>query len=260
MRTVAELKLGEHVCCLYESEDEHRRVLSAFLTQGLCQRGRFVYVTDGHPPETILKYLTGAGQDPEPDLASGQLRFLRKEDAYLRLGLFDPDKMIRMLGDETARAVADGYAGLWVTGEMTWALSGAPGSARLIEYEARLNRFFPGSRCVGVCQYDRGRFPASTLLNVLRTHPLAVVGTELFSNFYYVPVDELMSLRYAEAALDNWLRHLTHLHPPEEPNGASHHDAGDDDELAEREAEILSLKREDNTLLRSQGRAPKFYI
>jgi hypothetical protein len=51
--------------------------------------------------------------------------------------------MIALLESETEQALADGYAALRVTGEMGWALRGLPGSERLIEYEAKLNRFFP---------------------------------------------------------------------------------------------------------------------
>jgi DNA-binding response OmpR family regulator/signal transduction histidine kinase len=76
---------------------------------------------------------------------------------------------------------------------MTWALRGLPGSERLIEYEAKLNEFFPSSSCLAICQYDRQAFGADLLLNVLRTHPIAVVGTEVYDNFYYMPPAELLS-------------------------------------------------------------------
>ena len=95
-------------------------------------------------------------------------------------GAFDPDGMISMLARETELALQEGYAALRVTGEMTWALRGLPGSERLMEYEAKLNGFFPGSRALAICQYDRRRFSPEVLLDVLTTHPFAVIGTRIY--------------------------------------------------------------------------------
>jgi len=50
--------------------------------------------------------------------------------------------MISLLITETEKAVAQGYPALRMTGEMTWVLRGLPGSERLLEYEAKLNRDF----------------------------------------------------------------------------------------------------------------------
>jgi len=65
----------------------------------------------------------------------------------MQQGLFDPDGMIVLLRVETERALAEGYPALRVTGEMSWAPRGLPCSERLIEYEAKLNEFFPGGNC-----------------------------------------------------------------------------------------------------------------
>jgi len=50
--------------------------------------------------------------------------------------------MIALLRSQTERALAEGYAALRVTGEMSWASRDLPGSERLIDYEAKL--FCPG--------------------------------------------------------------------------------------------------------------------
>ncbi|MFQ6079806.1 MAG: MEDS domain-containing protein, partial [Thermodesulfobacteriota bacterium] len=141
-------------------------------------------------------------------LASGQLVILTRDDAYMREGVFDPDGMIALLRGETERALAEGYPALRVTGEMTWALRGLPGSERLIEYEARLNEFFPGSKCLAICQYDRRRFDPAVLLDVLRTHPIAVVGTEVYDNFYYIPPAELLGSDLPVVELRRQLQNL----------------------------------------------------
>ena len=207
-RTIADLEPGDHLCCIYETDAEHRQVVTPFLRQGLERGEKVMYVVDARTAETILGYLRDDGLDVAPYLARGQLAILTRDETYMRNGVFDPQGMIALLRSETAQALAEGYPALRLTGEMTWALRGLPGSEQLIEYEARLNDFFPGSRCLAICQYDRRRFDPAVLLDVLRTHPIAVIGTEVYDNLYYVPAVELLNANPAAAELRHWVRNL----------------------------------------------------
>jgi len=177
---------------------------------------KVVYIVDARTAETVLGYLRDAGVEVEPYLSSGQLAILSVDEAYVASGEFDSDGMIGMLTDETEKALAEGYGALRVTGEMSWALRGLPGSERLMEHEAKLNRFFPGSKCLAICQYDRRMFEPSVLLNVLSTHPFAVLGTELFDNFYYVPPDEFLAGEPQRATLDHWVSSMRERKEAEE--------------------------------------------
>jgi signal transduction histidine kinase len=91
---------------------------------------------------------------------------------------------------------------------MSWILRGFPGCERMVEFEARLNTFFPGSQSLAICQYDRRKFDPSVLLDVLATHPLAVIGSEVYENFYYMPPREFFGTNPIAAKLDSWLNHL----------------------------------------------------
>ena len=182
-RTIRDVKPGDHIAWLYETEERHRAVLTPFLRQGLEGSEKVLYIVDSHTIETILGYLRDAGLNVEPYLASGQLTILTCDKTYIREGIFDPERMIAFLLAETERALAEGYTALRSSGEMTWALRGLPGSQRLIEYEARLNGFVPGSKCLLICQYNRWRFGSKVLLDALRTHPRSVVGNVLYDDF-----------------------------------------------------------------------------
>ena len=215
-RIIEHSQPGDHLCCIYETEEEHRAVLTPFLRQGLERGEKVLYIVDAHTAETILGYLRDEGVDVEACLESGQFAILTRDDAYMQEGIFDPQRMIALLRAETERALAEGYPALRVTGEMTWTLRGLPGSERLIEYEARLNEFFPGSQCLAICQYDRRRFDAPLLLDVLRTHPIAVFGTEVYDNFYYIPPAEFLSGDRAAVELQRWEQSLAQRRRAEE--------------------------------------------
>ena len=215
-RAIADLGPGDHLCCIYETEEEHRSVVTPFLRQGLEQGEKVIYIADTRTAATILGYLRDDGLDVEPHLARGQLAVLTRDEAYTREGVFDPEGMIALLRDETGQALAEGYPALRVTGEMTWALRGLPGSERLIEYEARLNEFFPGSPCLAICQYDRRRFDPAVLLEVLHTHPIAIIGSQVYDNFHYIPPVELLSDDPAAAELRYWVHNLAERKRAEE--------------------------------------------
>jgi len=208
LRMIRDLKPADHLCCLYETEEEHRALLAPYLRQGLELGEKVLYIVDAHTAETVLKYLRDDGVKVEPYLAMKQLSILTASDAYMRDGIFDPDRMIDLLRSETERALAEGYSALRVTGEMTWALRGLPGSERLIEYEAKLNRFFPDSKCLALCQYDQRRFQPDVLLDVLATHPIAVVGTKIYDNPYYIPPTDFLGPGRPAATLSHWLHNL----------------------------------------------------
>jgi signal transduction histidine kinase len=46
------------------------------------------------------------------------------------------------------------------------------------------------------------------LLDVLETHPLAVIGTEVYDNFYYMPPQDFFGANPIAAKLEGWLTHL----------------------------------------------------
>ncbi|MGC8874456.1 MAG: MEDS domain-containing protein [Chloroflexia bacterium] len=207
-KTIASLEPGDHLCCLYETEEEHRAVVTPFLRQGLERREKALCIVDAHTVETILDYLRDDGVAVEPYLASGQLALPTVDGTYIQQGRFDPERMIGFLEAETQRALGEGYAALRVTGEMTGVLRGRPGCDRLIEYEARLNTFFSSHRCLAICQYDRRRFEPALLLDVLVTHPFVVVGTTVHRNLYYIPPAEFLGADRAAAELRHRLRNL----------------------------------------------------
>ena len=103
-----------------------------------------------------------------------------------------------------------------VTGEMSWASRVLPGSQRLIEYEMKLNGFLPGSKCIAICQYDRRRFAPALLLDVLRAHPVVIIGTSIYDNFYYIPPSELLCRDTPDVDLRHWVKNLAERKRAEE--------------------------------------------
>lgn len=177
---------GDHVCTLYSNRDEQLAAAVDYLRGGLERGERCLYVCCEHTPDEFRDGLRGAGMDVDGEEARGALLLLTKHDGHLKGGTFDPDKMITMLHGAVKDALDAGFAGLCAAGDMSWLLDEADGSERIAEYEARLNAFYPSSRALGLCQYNRNRLPAATLDHGLATHRhVRVDGNILLDNPFY---------------------------------------------------------------------------
>ena len=207
-RATTDVARGDHLCCIYETDAERKAAVVPYLRLGLERGEKILYIVDARTAQAVLRDLRDDGVDVEACLARGQLAILTRDDTYVRDGAFDPTAMLETLRETTEQAVAEGYPALRITGEMTWALRGLPGSDRLIEYESRLNDFFPGSRALALCQYDRRRFDPGVLLDVLRTHPHVAFGTEIVENPYYLPPAEFSGVDRPARDLGAWMRNL----------------------------------------------------
>jgi len=182
---LAKLKQGDHICSIYETTAELLAVAIPFIIEGLVRRERCVYITDDRTIEEIVQALATVGVDVAQERQRGALRLLTNHDAYLRAGEFDPQTMIDFIRHAEAEALAAGFSGLRLMGEMTWALGPEPGGDRLIEFEALLNQLPTNSKTVILCQYNRSRFDAPCIHDVFRTHPLAILGDQVCPNPYY---------------------------------------------------------------------------
>ena len=205
---IADVEHGTHLCCLYGSEEEHRALLTPFLRGGLERGEKVLYIRDSNATDTVLGYMLSDGLATEPCLLRGQMEFLDSRDAFLRDGVFDPGRMVDLLRAAIGDALEDGYPGIRVTCEMTWALAREAGSGRLAEFEANLNQLFPVRRAVVLCQYDTRRFPPETLLDSLETHPMIARGNDLCDNFYHIPPETCSGPERLERSLDRKLRNL----------------------------------------------------
>ena len=86
-----------HVCAFFNSKDEEYRVLLPFIKEGFDHGQKaFHIVKDGHRPEH-RRLLAEAGIDVADAERKGQLEVRRWEDAYLREGHFDQNRMLALI-------------------------------------------------------------------------------------------------------------------------------------------------------------------
>jgi KaiC/GvpD/RAD55 family RecA-like ATPase len=99
-----DIQVGDHLCCLYKTEEEHHAVILPYIRQGLEKREKVIYIVDTHTANTVLAYLRDDGIDVDFYLEEGQLDLLTANESYVQDGIFNPDKMIDLLQAETDKA------------------------------------------------------------------------------------------------------------------------------------------------------------
>ncbi|MCX5654156.1 MAG: MEDS domain-containing protein [Planctomycetota bacterium] len=192
LRLLTDVIPGEHLCCLYETAEEHRTLTADFLRHGLERGEKAVCLGDARAVEAVLGHMRQIGVDVDRCCKRGQLETVVREDGEAQAAKFEPREAIASLGSQTDRAVAQGYPALRVASDMTWACQKPPSLEKVIEYESRLNDFFTGSRCLAICQYDLGRAVPEVLLKIIYAHPIISIGDKVYDNFYYMPPGELL--------------------------------------------------------------------
>ncbi|MDB5384903.1 MAG: hypothetical protein JWM11_549 [Planctomycetaceae bacterium] len=194
---LSKLKYGDHICSIYENADEQLDAAVQFIKEGINQKARCLYIADEHTIKEVAETLSAAGVNVDQELLRGALRLQTSQDTYLRTGNFVPQVMTDFVHEAEVEALAAGFSGLRLVGEMTWALQADSICDRLIEYEALFNHLLKSSKSVVLCQYNKSRFDSPCIHDVIRTHPLVILDDQVFLNPYYESPEILLMQDHA---------------------------------------------------------------
>jgi hypothetical protein len=100
--------------------------------------------------------------------------------------------MLALVEEVPQSGAAAGSPGIRLLAHMEWALLDKPGVDDLLEYETRLNDVFPKYDHPGICTYDLSKFSASGAMDIMRTHPVVIIGGVLQENPFFVPPDQFL--------------------------------------------------------------------
>jgi hypothetical protein len=187
-------KLAEqrHICAFFNNLDEQHRVLRSFFKDGIDRGEKAFHLVDAGLREEHVKRLVEAGINVQRAMDTGQLEVRLWQDTYLGGHGFDRDAMLALVEAQLQSSAVAGYPLTRFMGHMEWALLDKPGVGDLLEYEARLNYVIPKYDDVVICAYDLSKFGASVLMDVMRTHPVVIVGGLLQENPFFVPPDQFL--------------------------------------------------------------------
>ena len=172
--------LPRHQCLVYSgSPNLHLRPVSLVMCDKLKRRHRCIYLNSAPMVAGMGSYLAAAGVDVDQEVRESNL-ILSSERPHLANDRFDVDGMLESLRSELERALREGYAGLWATGDMTWEMGPDQDVAKLAEYERRLDEFLrTHPQMGGICQYHANTLQKEVVDQAMRVHPAFFINETL---------------------------------------------------------------------------------
>ena len=169
-----QLRVGDHICGFYRKPSERDDILIPFLVEGLKAGDKCTCVVDSCTPEDVLAGMS-EHLEVDPYVSVCQLEVLDSYGTYLADGGFLPERMLKFW--EAKARQTPGLVG------------------DLMGYESELNRIMSNFPQVNLCLYDLTRCSGDLLMDVLKTHPKALLGGMVIDNPYYLDPDEFLASR-----------------------------------------------------------------
>ena len=181
-----------HVCAFFNNEEEEYRVLLPFIKDGFECGHKAVHVVNPHQRSEHLQRLVAAGIDPAAAERSGQFELKTSTEAYLRDGRFDQDRMLEAF-EQLASGNAKGEFPLSrIVCRMDWVVDSGNYVDDVVEFESRVNDVWTRHDDAVICTYHLGKFGGDTVVDIMRTHPMVIIGGILQRNPFFLPPGEFL--------------------------------------------------------------------
>ena len=179
------LSPGDHICSIYETDEQLAATVARFLADGLARGERCWYVPSAGEVALVRAALERRGVDVNAESQRSALHLLDSQDTYTVHGGFDAEQTMRVFSEAIEQALSDGFNGFRAAADMSWALAMDNGTELLIAYEALLRTLFSTSPATGLCLYHRRRMPLQVVKGALLTHPIVEVSGGFSRNALY---------------------------------------------------------------------------
>jgi len=181
-----------HVCAFFNSDDEEYRVLLPFIKDGFQSGDKAVHVINPERHGGHLRRLNDGGIDTTVAQRSGQLELRMNDETYLRDGQFDPDRMLKAFEELASGNSTKDYPRSRIVCQMEWAAGDATHIEKVVEFESRINDLWRRHEDAVICTYDLTRFGGDTVIEIMRTHPMVIIGGILHQNPFFVPPEDFL--------------------------------------------------------------------
>jgi hypothetical protein len=189
----SQLDQTRHVCAFFNNDDEEYRVLLPFIKDGLHCGHKAIHVVNPDQRRDHLERLAAAGIDAAAAQESGQLDLRINSEVYLPDGCFDADRMIAAFEQVASGNSGAGYPLSRICCRMDWTVKDQSHVDDVIEFEARVNDVWRRHEDAVICTYHLGQFRGDEVIDIMRTHPMVIIGGILQQNPFFVPPDEFLS-------------------------------------------------------------------
>jgi hypothetical protein len=177
---------ARHVCAFFNSDEEAYGVLLPLIKEGFARGEKAVHVINPGCCPCHLNRLAAAGIDVTAARESGQLEIRINTETYLQNGCFEQDRMLNLFNELVSSKGERASPLSRIICQMDWASNDELLIADVIEFEARVNDIWARHDDIVICVYDLNRCSGATVMDIVRTHPMVIIGGTLHTNPFYV--------------------------------------------------------------------------
>jgi hypothetical protein len=177
---VTELTDEDHACLTFGEPEELADLTAAFIRDGLAGGLKVIWLSD--TSAGAVAELARRGIDPGSALARGHLAANACDGLLLTGQAFRARDAVGWLAGQLEASRREGFPGLRVAVDMSWALRPVTGVEELPAFEEGIAAVLAGSTGAVLCQYDREKFDPVTLASVAGFHTRSVAAATYYTD------------------------------------------------------------------------------
>ncbi len=186
---------GSHICQLYSKVSEIPGVTAQLLRVGLSLKEKCLFAAAPAQIEELRDELKKLHVDVDKIIADGQLVLIDEREMFLANGKrFDPYFLLSSHQTFIAQALREGWQAVRISIDMTWLTKDVATPEQVLKYEAAADAVFTfqNAPIIALMHYDHSKLLPSLVVEMLKLHPIAVVGKYIKRNPYYLNSEQYM--------------------------------------------------------------------
>jgi len=186
---------GSHICQLYSKVVEIPGVTARLLRVGLSAREKCLFAAAPAQVQELREELEKLQVDVDELVESGQLVLCEERETFLANGKrFDPYFLLSSHQTFIAQALREGWQAVRISIDMTWLTKDIATPEQILKYEAASDAVFTfqNAPIIALMHYDHSKLVPSLVVEMLKLHPIAVVGKYIKRNPYYLNSEQYM--------------------------------------------------------------------
>ena len=186
---------GSHICQLYSKVTEIPGVTARLMRVGLSLSEKCLFAAAPPQIKELREELRKLGIDVEKVIASGQLVLYETREPFLADSKrFDPYYLLSSHQTFIAKALREGWQAVRISIDMTWLVKDIATPEQILKYEAASDAVFTfqNAPIIALMHYDHSKLVPSLVVEMLKLHPISVVGKYIKRNPYYLNSEQYM--------------------------------------------------------------------
>ena len=186
---------GSHICQLYSKVTETPGVTARLLKVGLLHSEKCLFAAAPAQVKELREELRKLQLDVDALEQSGQLLLYEEREQFLVGGKrFDPYFLLSSHQTFIAQALREGWQAVRISIDMTWLTKDVATPEQILKYEAASDAVFTfqNAPIIALMHYDHGKLLPSLIVEMLKLHPISVVGKYIRRNPFYLNSEQYM--------------------------------------------------------------------